>query len=71
MLINNHKYGSIAETMKLLKTCNKDIIMNWWEDLFMQHYKKEKLINDLQTIEPNPLFKLACIMTDYTEPNME
>ena len=43
--------------------------MNCWEDLFI-HYKKEnKLINEQQTIERNPLLKLARVVTDYTELN--
>jgi hypothetical protein len=55
--------------MKLLKHCNKSTTMNCWEDLFIQQYEKEnKLITEQQTAEPNPLFKLALIITEHSDP---
>jgi hypothetical protein len=65
LLNNNHEYEPITETMKLFKKCNIVTTMNCWEDLFIQHYKKENiLIGEQQTTEPNPLFKVARISTD-------
>jgi hypothetical protein len=72
ILYNNHEYGPITETMRLLKHCNKSMTMNCWEDLFIQQYRKEnKLITEQQTTEPNQLFKLARITTEHTEPSTD
>jgi hypothetical protein len=45
--------------------------MNCWEDLFIQQYKEDKLIREQQTSETNPLFKLAWINTEQSEPNKD
>ena len=71
ILNNNHEYGPITETMRLLKHCKKSTTMNCWEDLFIQKYKEDKLIRQQQTSETNPLFKLARINTEQSEPNTD
>jgi hypothetical protein len=71
ILNNNHEYGPITETMRLLKHCKKSTTMNCWEDLFIQQYKEDKLIREQQTPETNPLFKLARINTEQSEPSTD
>jgi hypothetical protein len=47
ILNNNHEYGPITETMRLLKHCKKSTTVNCWEDLFIQQYKEDnKLITE-------------------------
>jgi len=36
ILQNRHEYGTIADTLQLLKTCQKGTRMNCWEALYMQ-----------------------------------
>jgi len=36
ILQNRHEYGTIADTLQLLKTCRKSTRMNCWEALYMQ-----------------------------------
>ena len=65
---------SSAYAMHILNNnhCNKSTTMNCWEDLFIQQYRKEnKLIIEQLTAEPNPLFKLARIITEQSEPSTD
>jgi hypothetical protein len=60
MLNNKHEYGTTAETLELLKSCNKGSRMNCWETLYMQaSHQNNILINEKQVNKINPLFELA------------
>jgi hypothetical protein len=57
---NTHEYGTLHETIKLLKTCNKGTKLNCWETIYMQVYQQQGLlIQEQQTLEQNPLFNLV------------
>ena len=40
ILKNRHETGTAEKTLKLLKSCNKDMRMNCCQTLFMQIYHK-------------------------------
>jgi len=59
-LQNRQEYGTIENTLQLLKTCCKSTRMNCWETLYMQIFHKRKiLITELQTGDIIPLYELA------------
>jgi hypothetical protein len=65
ILHNRHQFGPADETLKLLKSCNKDIKMNCGEALYMNmHYKQGLLIPEQQVTDTNQLFDLAIIPRD-------
>jgi trans-aconitate methyltransferase len=60
MLNNRHEYGTPAETLELLKPCNKGMRMNCWETLYIQAFQQNNtLINEQQVSDINPLQELA------------
>jgi len=60
ILQSGHEYGTITDTLQLLKTCQKDICMNSWEALYTQVFHQHKmLITEQQISEPNPLYELV------------
>ena len=60
VLQNRHEYGTIEDTLQLLKTCRKGTRMNCWETLYMQVFHQHKiLITEQQIGELNPLYELA------------
>ena len=62
ILQNRHEYGTIADTLQLLKTCQKGTCMNCWEALYMQiHHQNKVLITEQQVSETNPLYELVNI----------
>jgi len=44
ILQSGHEYGTITDTLQLLKTCQKGIRMNCWEALYMQVFRQHKLL---------------------------
>jgi hypothetical protein len=58
ILDNQHEYGPIDPTMRLLKTCSKGNIMNCWENL-IQKTAKGQLILKQTSYEHNVLYELA------------
>ena len=44
VLQNRHEYGTIDDTLQLLKTCRKDTRMNRWETLYMQVFHQHKML---------------------------
>ena len=72
ILSNNHEYGRITGTIKLLNICNKSTTMNCWKVLLIQHYKSTNiLIEEQQVPEQNSMFKLARLTTEQTEQGTE
>jgi len=62
ILRNRHEYGTIADTLQLLKTCQKSTRMNCWEALYIQVFHQHKvLITEQQVIDTNPLYELVDI----------
>jgi hypothetical protein len=60
ILQNGHEYGTISDTLQLLKTCQKGTRMNCWEALYMQVFHQHKmLITEQQISEPNSLYELV------------
>ena len=60
ILQSEHEYGTITDTLQLLKTCQKGTCMNCWEALYMQVFHQQKmLITEQQISEPNPLYELV------------
>jgi len=59
ILQNRHEYGSIIDTLQLLKTCSKGTHMNCWEALYMQEFHQHGiLIAEQQVSDSNPLYEL-------------
>jgi len=57
---NRHEYGTIENTLQLLKACRKSTRMNCWETLYMQIFHQHKvLITEQQIGDINPLYELA------------
>jgi len=60
ILDNRHEFGSVDETLRLLRPCTKGATMNCWEVLFMRiHHKCNILISEQRVTDTNPLFDLA------------
>ena len=60
ILQSGHEYGTITDTLQLLKTCKKGIRMNCWEALYTQVFHQHKmLVTEQQINEPNPLYELV------------
>jgi hypothetical protein len=60
ILQNLNDYGSIADTMSLLKPIHKTSMLISYEQLFFQtFYHNENLITEQDTGEQNPLFQLS------------
>ena len=60
VLQNGHEYGTIADTLQLLKTCQKGTRMNCWEASYMQVFHQYKiLITEQQVSETNPTYELV------------
>jgi len=60
ILNNRHEYGTVKETLGLLKPCNKGTRMNCWEAVYMQaFYQHSMLIEEQQFNDINPLYDLA------------
>ena len=54
------EYGTRADTLQLLKTCQKGTRMSCWEALYMQVFQQHKmLITEQQISEPNSLYELV------------
>jgi len=57
---NLREYGSITDTMSLLKPIHKTSMLIHYEQLFIQTFHhNENLIKEQGTGEQNPLFQLA------------
>jgi hypothetical protein len=57
---NLHEYGSITDTMSLLKPIHKTSVLIPYEQLFIQTFHHNgNLITEQGTGEPNPLFQLV------------
>jgi hypothetical protein len=55
-----HEYGTINDTLHLLKPCRKGTQMNCWESLYIQtHHQHKLLVSEQPVCEANPLFELA------------
>jgi hypothetical protein len=60
ILQNLHEYGSITDTMSLLKPIKKTSMLIPYEQLFIQTFHHNgNLITEQDTGEQNPLFQLA------------
>jgi hypothetical protein len=60
ILHNIHEYGSMNDTLHLLKPCRKGTQMNCWESLQIQtHHQHKLLISEQPVCEANPLYELA------------
>ena len=60
ILQNLHEYGSITDTMSLLKPIHKTSMLISYEKLFIQTFHHNGiLITEQGTGEQNPLFQLA------------
>jgi len=60
ILSNHHEYGTITDTMTLLKTIHKTSLLIPYEQLFIQTFQNNSnLITEQSRGEKNPLFQLA------------
>jgi len=60
ILQNRHEYGTVADTLQLLKTCQKGTHMNCSEAIYMQVLHQHKvLIKEQQVSQTNPLYQLV------------
>jgi len=60
ILQNRNEYGTIENTLQLLKTCRKSTSVNCWETLCIQIFHQHKiLITEQQIGDLNPLYELA------------
>ena len=60
ILNNRHEYGTTENTLQLIKPCRKSSKINHWENMYIQIYRQyNKLIEEQQVNEPNPLFEYA------------
>ena len=60
ILRNQHEYGTITDTMTLLKPIDKTSLLIAYEQLFIQTYQHNGiLITEQNRGEKNPLFQLA------------
>jgi len=60
ILRNQHEYGTITDTMTLLKPIHKTSLLTPYEQLFIQTYRYNgPLITEQNRSEQNPLFQLA------------
>jgi len=60
ILQNLHEYGSIIDTMSLLKPIHKTSMLTHYEQLFIQTFHHNgNFITEQGTGEQNPLFQLA------------
>jgi len=59
ILRNQHEYGTITDTMTLLKPVHKTSLLIPYEQLFIQTYQyNDTLITEQNRGDPNPLFQL-------------
>jgi hypothetical protein len=69
ILQNRHEYGTAADTLQLLKACQKGTQMNCWEAFYIQaHHQQKLLISEEPISETNPLFELASIPNFPSRP---
>ena len=60
ILQNRHAYGTIADTLQLLKTRQKGTRTKCWDALYMPVFRQHKvLITEQQVSDTNPLYELA------------
>jgi len=57
ILRNRHEYGTIADTLQLLKTCQKGTRVNVWEALYIQIFHQHKVLNN-RSMTPTPYTNL-------------
>jgi hypothetical protein len=70
ILQNRHEYGPAADTLPLLKACQRGTHMNCWEALYIQTHHQQKLLISEQLInDTNPLFELASITLLHAHNN--
>ena len=63
ILNNKHKYGSITDTMTLLKPEHKTSMLIPYEQLFIQTYHRNgHLVTEQGLGEPNPYFSWSLIL---------
>jgi hypothetical protein len=63
-----YEYGSMEDTVELLKTCAKGTKMNCWESLFIQTYQQQVLFIEEQRVNDfNPIYALANITGWYQD----
>ena len=63
ILHNRHEYGPAESTLKLLKRCPKDNIMNIWETMYIHAYNQHNLLVPEQNCtDHNPLFNLTLLI---------
>jgi len=62
ILQNRREYGKKKYTLQLLKACQKGTHTDFWEALYMQVFRHNKVLIDEQQVNVlNPLFVLAKI----------
>jgi hypothetical protein len=50
------------DTLQLIRPCRKGKRMNHWENLYIQRYRQQdRLIDEQQVSEENPLYKQALL----------
>jgi hypothetical protein len=59
ILQNLHKYGSITDTVSILKPIHKTSMLIPYEQLFIQKFITMEIWTEQGTDEQNPLFQLA------------
>ena len=60
ILHNRHEFGTVEDTLQLIRSCRKGSRMNQWENLYIQTYRQQgRLIDEQQVSEENPLYKQA------------
>jgi hypothetical protein len=65
-----HDYGTLADTMILLKTIHNVVMLIPYEQLFIQAFQKNgKLIPEQYSGEPNPLFQLVINEDRTSQPS--
>jgi hypothetical protein len=66
ILNQQHEYGCLNETLKLLKAYDKGNLMNLWEKFYIQQLSHMgKLISEQQPQEPNTLYALGSVPLQY------
>jgi len=57
---NIHEYGTLTDTMSLLKLIHNPTKLTTYEQLFIQNFHHHgNLISEQSTSEPNPLFQMT------------
>jgi hypothetical protein len=66
ILNQQHEYGCLDQTLQLLQTCDKGNLVNLWETFYIQQLSHmDILIPEQQPQEPNPLFALGSVPSQF------